>query len=103
MPRFEEGTGRLLPDTPTLSRQDFMDRFPPAILGAVMAQQVKDTETGASVRAALLRYMVVSDVDVTDPRTIAGAEGMVDLAIALSAWPAEDRQSALDTILAPVA
>jgi hypothetical protein len=97
MATVEPGTGRIIPD---LSQQDFMDRFPAPILDMIFEHQVRDTAAGREIRKALMRFQVVKDVDVLDPRTIGPTEQMVDLAIALEYWPAEDRASVLAQILA---
>lgn len=102
MPRFEEGTGRLIPDPATLSPQDFMDRFPAAIIDMITTHQVRDTPVGAAIRKALLRFSIVREVDPMDLRTISDTEDMVDLAIALEVIASADRHATLEGILAPV-
>lgn len=82
------------------SRQEFMDRFPPAIRSMIFTHQVRDTTLGAAIREALMRYQIVSGVDPTDPRTIAPVEQLVDAAIMLGEWSAEDREAAIAQILA---
>lgn len=101
MPTIEPGTGRVIPDRVLPSRQEFMDRFPVAVLDMIFEHQVRDTPLGAQIRKALMRYQVVSEIDPTDDRTKGPVHAMIDAAIGLGVLPAEERESAIAQILAP--
>ena len=101
MPTIEPGTGRVIPDRVLPSRQEFMDRFPPAVLDMIFTHQVRDTPLGAAIRGALMRYQVVDEVDPEDDRTKGPVHAMIEAAVALGVLPAEDRDAAVAQILAP--
>lgn len=101
MTEFAEGSGAPIVPPVLPSHQEFMDRFPEPILDMIFTHQVRDTPLGAGIRKALLRFQVAEVVDPTDPRTVGSTEAMVDAAIALGDWPAEDRAAALAQILSP--
>jgi hypothetical protein len=60
-----------------ISRQTFLDRIgPEAEVGAQIGAWSNTTQ-GAQLRALLLRLQVVADVDVADPRTVAGVDALI--------------------------
>ena len=79
--------------TTKISRQTFMDRIGDDSVVAIQFASFQNDIVGASLRAWLLRYQVVTEIDVADPRTIAG----VDALIAAGLIPSNKR----DEILAP--
>jgi hypothetical protein len=86
-----------------LTKLEFASRF--TLTEQVAIEQATETHPTASTRATL-RVLAknldrATDVDVTDPRTILGAETLVDLLITLQVVAAEDRQTRLDALLAP--
>lgn len=84
----------LVPRAPSrgvISRQTFMDRLGQDAVVAVQAAAWEATPAGAALRAWLLRFQVVAEVDVLDPRTIAG----VDALIAAGLVPANRRAAIL--------
>jgi hypothetical protein len=94
-----DATQRMLVPRPprvrsTISRQTFMDRLGDACLVAVHLAAQGTTGQAAALRAWLLRFQVVSDIDVLDPRTIAG----VDALIAAGLLDAARRDAVLATV-----
>lgn len=84
-----------------LSPQEFMDRFPGAVLRFLTAMQITEGPQGDAVRAELLRFTVVKSVDPTDERTVAGTEGMLLLAAWANVIASEEVAGIAATILAP--
>lgn len=86
-----------------LTRLEFASRF--TLEEQVAIEQATETHPTASTRATL-RVLAknldrATDVDVTDPRTILGAETLVDLLVALGVVAPEDAEARLAALLAP--
>jgi hypothetical protein len=56
-----------------VSRQAFMDRIGDDAVAAILTL----ARTNAQVEAWVLRYQIVSDVDLRDPRTIGGIDALI--------------------------
>lgn len=66
------------PETHTIiSRQMFMDRLGDECVVGVEYMANGTSLDAAKLRAWLLRFHVVKDVDLSDPRTIAGVDAMI--------------------------
>jgi hypothetical protein len=84
-----------------LSPQEFMDRFPAAVLRFLTAMQITEGPAGDAVRAELLRFTVVKSVDPTDARTVAGTEGMLLLAAWANVITSDEVAGIAGAILSP--
>lgn len=87
------------PEAVSWSPQEFMDRFPSAILTMIHTHSVRDSAVGAAIRQALLRYQVVPIIYRDDPRTLAAVTDIVGLAVALSIVAANDAEATIAEIL----
>lgn len=77
--------------SPVISRQTFMDRIGDAAVVSIQMASWGTSREAAQLRAWLLRYQVVGEIDVSDVRTIAG----VDALIAAGLIDANDREAIL--------
>ena len=64
-----------------VSRQVFMDRIGEDEVAAIILASRADTVIGSKLAGWLLRYQVVPDIDLTDPRTIAGVDALIALGL----------------------
>jgi hypothetical protein len=76
MPTVEPGTGALIPDVPKLSRLQFRWRY---TLDEQVAIELAERSHGDPIVRATLAVLRMSlaeatDVDVADPRTVAGVQ-----------------------------
>lgn len=105
MPRFEEGTGFLIPDPVPpllLSHLEFLDRFPAGSDSVITDLAWGDTPLAATVRAVLLRFQIAGGIDPADPRTEVDANGVAQLLAFAGHITPEQIPAVVAAVLAPV-
>lgn len=102
--QVSQGVLLIAPDAPVLSRLDFRWRLTLQEQVAVKRAELEHPDPTVRAQLAILRESLaeVTDragVNVTDPRTIGGAEIIVDVLIAAGIVPMSDKAARLASLL----